>query len=442
MVSDGSHCFAVKSPIIMKVDSPVEDRKEQEENESNNEVAGGAPQVCSPNRRSFIAASRFGVNPFALRPNNVSTNSPSSKMSKSVLRPSQLGQMKPFALNPSKLNAFAKPSNNKEEMDEDDVAAVTTTTTTDDDAVAAADTTEESSSNGDAPKFMPLIVSTEKSAGDSSLIGPPPSTTGSASSHSFVFGQNLQERVVADGAGEEPKPSTSVPTNGTSDMLFSSAAVKESPTVSTPSKTLSESAREYEEQRANKRKYDEVEVVTGEENETNILHLCCKLFAFDKAVGNWQERGRGTLRLNDQQIKDADDRSYTQSRVLFRTTGVLRLILNTKIWAEMTVEQASAKSIRFTAMDASGEIKVFLVMANPEEIKQLYRHLKERLSNEQKLQDLKRVNRKVDNKDEGDVEEEEEEEQQEEDDDDAQKKVKKLKDSGEEVAKGDGDKSK
>jgi Ran-binding protein 3 len=66
-----------------------------------------------------------------------------------------------------------------------------------------------------------------------------------------------------------------------------------------PAKSLSEAAREYEESRAVKRKFEEVEVKTGEEEETNVLQISCKLHTFDKAKGSWAERGRGQLRLND-----------------------------------------------------------------------------------------------------------------------------------------------
>ncbi|CAG2061330.1 unnamed protein product [Timema podura] len=41
-------------------------------------------------------------------------------------------------------------------------------------------------------------------------------------------------------------------------------------------KSLSEAAREYEEARAVKRKYDQVAVVTGEEGEHNVLQRCRK----------------------------------------------------------------------------------------------------------------------------------------------------------------------
>lgn len=185
-------------------------------------------------------------------------------------------------------------------------------------------------------------------------------------SPSFIFGQNLQERVIQDNI-DDVKPSTScLESNGTSDMLFSNAVketikVDQSESQNKEVKSLSESAREYEEARSMKRKYEEVEVRTGEEEETNVIQITCKLFSYDKNVGNWQERGRGTLRLNDFEVND-NGSTYKQSRLVFRTSGSLRVILNTKIWAEMMVEQASAKSTRLTAIDGNGEIKVFLIM--------------------------------------------------------------------------------
>ena len=43
--------------------------------------------------------------------------------------------------------------------------------------------------------------------------------------------------------------------------------------------------------------------------------------------GTWVERGRGTLRLNDKQM----DNKSLQSRLVMRTQGCLRVILNTKV---------------------------------------------------------------------------------------------------------------
>ena len=47
-----------------------------------------------------------------------------------------------------------------------------------------------------------------------------------------------------------------------------------------------------------------------------------------------------------------------------RTQGSLRVVLNTKIWPGMTVERASQKSIRITAVGDDGSIKVFLIMVS------------------------------------------------------------------------------
>ena len=74
-------------------------------------------------------------------------------------------------------------------------------------------------------------------------------------------------------------------------------------------------------------------------------------------LGTWIERGRGTLRLNDKQVENAT----LQSRLVMRTQGCLRVILNTKVWTEMAVDKTSSKSIRLTAVDGE-QIRVFLLM--------------------------------------------------------------------------------
>lgn len=84
----------------------------------------------------------------------------------------------------------------------------------------------------------------------------------------------------------------------------------------------------------------------------------------------WKERGRGILRLNDRD---------EESRLVGRATGTQRLILNTKIWPEMTAERAGPKSLRLTAMDIHGDIRIFIVQAAPSEVDQLYNLLIQRL---------------------------------------------------------------
>lgn len=50
-------------------------------------------------------------------------------------------------------------------------------------------------------------------------------------------------------------------------------------------------------------------------------------------VGTWIERGRGTLRLNDKQL----DNHALQSRLVMRTQGCLRVILNTKVGSSVFI---------------------------------------------------------------------------------------------------------
>lgn len=149
----------------------------------------------------------------------------------------------------------------------------------------------------------------------------------------FVFGQNVHERVTGEISQTDVKKKddddTGTKSDGSAGLLFSSAAAQtttttvEGQTKETNSKSLTEAAREYEESRAQKRKYDEVETVTGEESEVNVLEVNCKLFAF--VAPNYEELGRGCLRINDSKTKNV------ASRVVFRTAGNYRVYINTKV---------------------------------------------------------------------------------------------------------------
>ncbi|XP_068232274.1 LOW QUALITY PROTEIN: ran-binding protein 3-like, partial [Palaemon carinicauda] len=157
--------------------------------------------------------------------------------------------------------------------------------------------------------------------------------------------------------------------------LFSEAAseiLPENAWNSGPS--LAETSRELtEKENSQKRKFDQVEVITGEESESNVLQMNCKLYAW--VCGSWQERGRGILRLNDW-----DAGQEIHSRLVIRTQGTLTVMLNTKVWAEMSVERASNKSVRFTALDADGQPKIFLAMGSPKDVDLLYNSLEWRVA--------------------------------------------------------------
>ncbi|KAK6634216.1 hypothetical protein RUM44_004824 [Polyplax serrata] len=199
----------------------------------------------------------------------------------------------------------------------------------------------------------------------------------------FVFGQNLHERVTDSTKPTNSNNATSaeVKSNGASEMLFtsvlSSKEVKQNLNSdsfcgSKETSSLIEDAARCQEARANKRKYEEVLVTTGEEDEENILQINVKLFAFDNGV--WVERGRGILRLNDQKGDQ-----HTSSRIVIRTLGNLRVVLNTKIWSKMSLNRASEKSARITAMDPNGQVKIFLIQTSLKDMSSLYSLLEERI---------------------------------------------------------------
>ncbi|NXO42387.1 RANB3 protein, partial [Locustella ochotensis] len=193
-----------------------------------------------------------------------------------------------------------------------------------------------------------------------------------ASSNKFVFGQNMSERVLS------PPKSNEGSTESNKENAPTESGSESSSQEATPEKeSLAESAAAYTKATARKCLLAKVEVITGEEAESNVLQIQCKLFVFDKISQSWVERGRGLLRLND--MASTDDGTL-QSRLVMRTQGSLRLILNTKLWAQMQIDKASEKSIRITAMDTEDQgVKVFLISASSKDTGQLYAALHHRI---------------------------------------------------------------
>lgn len=233
-----------------------------------------------------------------------------------------------------------------------------------------------------------LFASNTKSLFAAAASKSPYMNNGSESN--FVFGQNIHERIVGvpdtsvssaeDNQSDSSSGSKLFAMSGPSTSEASAAGsstngaeAKESSTV----EDLTKVAREYEESRAQKRKLDAVETFTGEEDEINIVDMSCKLFAF--VASNWEQRGPGSLRLNDVNTDDA------RSRVVFRTLGNFRVLLNTKVWGGMVVEKPNQKNLRLTAIDATdGSVKIYLVMARPDDISNLFEALKKRIEFERK----------------------------------------------------------
>ncbi|GBN26429.1 hypothetical protein AVEN_56323-1, partial [Araneus ventricosus] len=218
-----------------------------------------------------------------LAPPTLKLNSDSPKI---VLRPSALSIQAEKLKQMNKLDSTGKQEGKENSSDESNVAKIPRLST--------------SESNGKMSK-VELLASCISTSSDSSLMSSPskPScTAGSTFSISeknsdekptnggFIFGQNLHERVLNYG---KPPEQPSSPTDS-HNLTFEEAALKKEELEKMErqnqeeklKKSLSESAKEYESKQV-KRKFDEVAVITGEEEEQNVLQINCKLFAFDKA---------------------------------------------------------------------------------------------------------------------------------------------------------------
>ncbi|KAI8843395.1 hypothetical protein BJ741DRAFT_590739 [Chytriomyces cf. hyalinus JEL632] len=115
-----------------------------------------------------------------------------------------------------------------------------------------------------------------------------------------------------------------------------------------------------------------IEVKTGEEGESNVFHTRCKLYRMDES-NTWKERGMGSLRLN------CDD-TNTSARLVMRSEGALRLILNVRVLPGMPCQIVQEKYVQFACCeDASGDkLTRFLVKTgNAGAATKLLNHIRE-----------------------------------------------------------------
>ncbi|XP_017266599.2 ran-binding protein 3b isoform X2 [Kryptolebias marmoratus] len=237
---------------------------------------------------------------------------------------------------------------------------------------------EENSTEENSKDGAPADTQSESTNYFLQYISTPSSKNATNSTDSgakFVFGQNMSERVLSPPKGETANEENKDASAASASEPSSQEATPEK--VNSVSESLAESAAAYTKATAKKCILEKVDVKTGEESESNVLQMQCKLYVFEKTAQSWIERGRGLLRLND--MASTDDGTL-QSRLVMRTQGSLRLILNTKLWPQMQVDKASEKSVRITAMDTEDQgVKVFLISGSSKDIGQLAAALHHRI---------------------------------------------------------------
>ncbi|XP_053513311.1 ran-binding protein 3-like isoform X1 [Artibeus jamaicensis] len=198
-------------------------------------------------------------------------------------------------------------------------------------------------------------------------------------SSNFVFGENMVERVL--GTQKLIQPQLENDSSGKEKVFKSTLKLPinspNSRTESIKNISLIESAAALSSKSSPTCLLKKIDVITGEEAEHNVLKINCKLFVFNKTTESWTERGRGALRLNDTASGDC---GVSQSRLIMRNQGSLRLILNSKLWAQMEIQRANHQNLQITATDLEDcSIKVFLIQANAKDTASLYAAIHHRL---------------------------------------------------------------
>ncbi|XP_065174610.1 ran-binding protein 3-like [Sycon ciliatum] len=183
----------------------------------------------------------------------------------------------------------------------------------------------------------------------------------------FVFGQNLTDRVkvfaATSSAGTNGSASTAASSDSTNSSADTSAAA--SSTTSASSAGGSAAARDL----------PLVDVVTGEEGEKNIMQISCRLYNFNRDTRQWVEKGRAIVRVND---KDSPS-GPPSSRLVIRSTGSLRVMVNCLLWAGQSCEKVNIRSARLTVMNDT-ELEIVLVKASPVDIADLVARINARIN--------------------------------------------------------------
>ncbi|XP_012874085.1 PREDICTED: ran-binding protein 3-like isoform X1 [Dipodomys ordii] len=195
----------------------------------------------------------------------------------------------------------------------------------------------------------------------------------------FVFGENMVERVLGTQKLTQPQLESDSNTKGKTFKSIVNFSINSpnSRKDSIKNTSLIESAAAFSSRLSQKYLPEKVNVITGEEAEHNVLKINCKIFIFNKTTQSWTERGRGTLRLNDAASSDCET---LQSRLIMRNQGSLRLILNSKLWAQMKIQRANHRNLQITATDLEDyNIKVFLIQASAKDTGCLYAAIHHRL---------------------------------------------------------------
>ncbi|CAN1799844.1 Nuclear pore complex protein NUP50B [Linum perenne] len=158
------------------------------------------------------------------------------------------------------------------------------------------------------------------------------------SSSSFSFGSIPTDGSFGKGAGplfgqksDQPSFGFGLSTNGNSSLFNASGS-----TVGAKSEGSSSFPS-----------MPEVPVETGEENERAVFSADSVLFEF--LDGSWKERGKGEVKVN------VPTGGTEKARLLMRSKGNLRLILNANLYSDIKLTNMDKRGITFACINSVGE---------------------------------------------------------------------------------------
>ncbi|VDD91746.1 unnamed protein product [Enterobius vermicularis] len=237
----------------------------------------------------------------------------------------------------------------------------------------------------------------------------------------FVFGSKITERVIVDNKvtnegekdlsangdtvegskeGDEPKTASAVFESILKKAFLSGQAPSTGGTLendgaSTSVKTKESPDKINGKETSKQPKTSNVVISTGEENEINVHHASCKIYAFDSTQKKFVERGLANLRIN--RCDDAE--SSTEHRIVGRVSGNQRVIINSRIFPDMLLEKISPKRLKFSAQTPDSDLPlIFLAVASEFVTEQLYMVLHE-IVDKAKVEASSRKRRASDNDD-------------------------------------------
>ncbi|KAI9736285.1 MAG: hypothetical protein M1834_001171 [Cirrosporium novae-zelandiae] len=120
-------------------------------------------------------------------------------------------------------------------------------------------------------------------------------------------------------------------------------------------------------------RFHEQEVNTGEEDEETLFSCRAKLYHFEK--GEWKERGVGTLKLNS-----TEKHGKTTSRLIMRTDGVYKVVLNTPIFKGMIEgedKNPTKKAVVFKGIEEGKPVPVIVRTGSMDNAKRLSAKIQE-----------------------------------------------------------------